>query len=227
MPTKTKPKTSETNGDGLLPQRFGIELPYTITLRLRGVTPFLFNRMDIEAYDREEGPGAKRKPRTRPEYESMIWRNDDGALALPVANVIGSIAAAGMYFKSPIGGNGSATPTLRRALVPAEEFATFRAPHSRNGSSEAPLQEWDVIDFRKANHGDRNRTPKPTYRPRLEIGWLLVAVVSVTTPEIYGPAKLLEIISRAGAVMGVGDGRTIGFGRYVLDGHETIEGLPW
>jgi hypothetical protein len=215
MATKTKTTKTSGAGNGGMPQRFGIEVPYTITLRLRGVTPFLFNRMDIEAYDRETGPSAKRKPRARPEYESMIWRTDDGALGLPVANVIGSVAAAGMYFKSPIGGNGSATPTLRRGLVPACEMATFG------------VTAWDVIDFRKANHGDRNRTPKPTYRPRLEVGWLLTAALSVTTPELYGPAKLLEIVSRAGSVMGVGDGRTIGFGRYVLDGHETVEGLPW
>lgn len=210
--TKTK---QDTDDNGAMPQRFGIELPYTITLRLRGVTPFLFNRMDIEAYDRESGPGKKRKPRSRPEYESMVWRNERGFLALPTANVVGSIVAGGKYFMSPIGGNGSATPTLREGLVPAGEFATF------------DIEDWDAIDFRQARHGDRKGTPKPTYRPRLEIGWLLVATLSVTTPELYGPAKLLEIVSRSGSVMGVGDGRKIGFGRYVLDGHEVEEGLPW
>ena len=63
MATKTK-STVET--DAGVEQRFGIELPYTMTLNMRGVTPFLFNRMDIEAYDAEGGPAAKRKPRSRP-----------------------------------------------------------------------------------------------------------------------------------------------------------------
>lgn len=203
--------------DEALEQRFGIELPYTITLRLRGVTPFLFNRMDIEAYDRESGPGEKRKPRTRPEYESMIWRMNGAKsnLGIPTQNVIGSIVSGGKFFKSPIGGNGSATPTLREALIPAAEMADFG------------VAEWDVIDFRQARHGDRKGTPKPTYRPRLEIGWLLKAEIGVVLPELYGPAKLLEIASRSGSVMGVGDGRKIGFGRYVLDGHEVADGLPW
>ena len=145
----------------------------------------------------------------------MIWRDEHGQLALPVPNVVGSICAAGKYYRSPIAGNGSATPTLREALVPAQEFATFG------------IETWDAIDFRHARHGDRKGTPKPTYRPRLEVGWLLVACFSVTIPELYGPAKLLEIVSRAGAVMGVGDGRKIGFGRYVIDGHTTEPGLPW
>jgi hypothetical protein len=214
------PKTAErvkTNGDGgTMPQRYGIEIPYTMTLRIRGVRPYLFHRMDIEAYDREEGPGGKRKPRARPEYESMVWRDDEGQLAMPTINLIASIVEAGKYYKSPIAGNGSATPTLRGALVPTErEYGSFG------------VEDWDCIDFRKANHADMKRTPKPTYRPRLEIGWSYETTIAVVTPELYGPAKLLEILTRAGSVMGVGDGRKIGFGRYVLAGHEIEDGLPW
>jgi hypothetical protein len=208
-------KSPKKADDNDLEQRFGIELPYTMTIRLRGVTPFLFNRMDIEAYDAEGGPGGKRKPRTRPEYESMVWRDEDGKLALPTANVVGSICSAGKYYRSPIAGNGSATPTLREGVVPAQEYATFG------------VQAWDSVDFRHARYADAKRTPKPTYRPRLEIGWLLEASFSVTTPELYGPVKLLEIITRAGSVMGVGDGRKIGAGRYVIDSNEVAEGLPW
>lgn len=213
MATQTDQDHHDDNGT--MPQRFGIELPYTMTLRVRGVTPLLFNRMDIEAYDQEGGPGAKRKPRSRPEYESMIWRDEDGRLAMPVQNLIGSICAAGKYFKSPIGGNGSATPTLRESLVPAGEFGHFG------------VTDWDTVDFRHARHGDRKGTPKPTYRPRLEIGWLFEAPLAVTIPELYGPVKILEILSRAGAVMGIGDGRKIGFGRYVIDSYDIAEGLPW
>jgi hypothetical protein len=214
MTTASKSREGE-EAKGALAQRFGVELPYTMTLRVRGVTPLLFNRMDIEAYDQEAGPGAKRKPRARPEYESMVWRAEDGTLAMPTRNLIGSIVAAGRYYKSPIAGNGSATPTLREALVPTEELGTFG------------VETWDVVDFRQAKHGDMKGTPKPTYRPRLEVGWLYAAPLSVVTPELYGPAKLLEIVSRAGAVMGLGDGRKIGFGRYVIDGYELAEGLPW
>lgn len=220
-----KKNTAVETVDDAIEQRFGIELPYTMNLRLRGVTPFLFNRMDIEAYDRDSGPGAKRKPRSRPGYETMIWRNDDGELAYPGANVVASIVAAGKYFKSPIASNGSATPTLREGLVPAGELGRFLVPSS-NGKVDG-LVDWDCIDFRHARHGDRKGTPKPTYRPRLEVGWCLAVSFSVTTPELWGPAKLLEIISRAGTVMGIGDGRKIGFGRYVTDGHEVQDGLPW
>jgi hypothetical protein len=211
----SKAKQNGHDDDEGMPQRFGIELPYTMTLRIRGVRPFLFNRMDIEAYDAEGGPGAKRKPRARPEYESMIWRDDDGVLALPVLNVIGSICAAGKYFRSPIAGNGSATPTLREGVQPGVEFGSFG------------VKSWDCVDFRKARHGDRARTPKPTYRPRLETGWCLEVQLAVVTPELYGPTKLLEVVNRAGQVMGVGDGRAIGFGRYVVDSHSEADGVPW
>jgi len=216
MATATKNKRDNNEPpEGPMEQRFGIEIPYSITLYLRGVRPFLFNRMDIEAYDAEEGPGGKRKPRARPEYETMVWRDENGQLALPVENVIGSISSAGKYFKSPISSSGSATPTLREALVPNAEYASFG------------VDGWDTVDFRLARYGDMKRTPKPTYRPRLEIGWLLTVPLSIVTPELYGPLRLLEITTKAGSVMGVGDGRKIGLGRYVLDHYEIEEGLPW
>lgn len=201
--------------DEAMPRRFGVELPYTMRLRLRGVMPLLFNRMDIEAYDAEGGPGKKRKPRARPEYESMVWRGDDGKLAIPTANVIASIVEAGRYFASPIASSGGATTTLRDALVAATELSSFG------------VDSWDCIDFRQARFGDRNRNPKPTYRPRLEPGWTVEAHITVVLPELYGPARLLEIVSRAGSVCGIGDGRKIGMGRYVTDGHEVDSGLPW
>ena len=212
----TRVATKRSGDNDHLDQRFGIELPYTMTMRLRGVTPFLFNRMDIEAYDAEGGPAAKRKPRSKKEYETMVWRTDTGELGLPVHNVIASIVAAGKYYKSPIAGNGSATPTLRDAVQPGTvETGTFG------------VEEWDCIDFRRARYGDIKGTPKPTYRPRLEVGWLLEVHFVVVLPELYGPVKLLEIVNRAGTVSGVGDGRKIGFGRYVLDSHSEADGVPW
>jgi hypothetical protein len=213
--TPEPPDDDNGNGNEHLDQRFGIELPYTLHLWVRGVRPFLFNRMDIEAYDAEGGPASKRKPRARPSYESMVWRGEDKALAMPTQNLIGSVVGAAKYYKSPMSSSGSATPTLRAALVPTREYGTFG------------LADWDTVDFRHARYGDMKRTPKPTYRPRLETGWLYETEFAVVTPELYGPAKLLEIISRGGAVMGIGDGRTIGFGRYVIAHYEVADGLPW
>lgn len=213
--TSVAEKAQAAEAAEAMPRRFGVELPYTIRLQLRGVTPLLFNRMDIEAYDQESGPGKKRKPRARPEYEAMVWRDEDGKLAIPTANVVASIVAAGKYYSSPIASNGGATVTLREALVAATELSSFG------------VETWDCIDFRQARHGDRKGTPKPTYRPRLEPGWKVEAWITITIPELYGPARLLEIVARAGSVMGIGDGRKIGFGRYVTDGHEIDSGLPW
>jgi len=200
----------------VLPSLYGDEAPYTITLDLRGVTPFLFNQMDLDAYE-ESGPGQKKRPRKKADYETMVWRVD-GSLACPSDMLIASIIGAGKYFKTPIGSSGSASTTLRQALVidPERPLASFG------------VSEWDCIDRRLARNSDIKRSPRPCYRPRLERGWLLRDVaISVVTPAIYGPARMLEIISRAGSVCGIGDGRMIGMGRYVLAGHEVEEGLLW
>jgi hypothetical protein len=200
-----------------LEARYGIEQPYTVTLRLRGVTPFLFNKFaDLDGYA-EARVAPKRKPREREmtDYESMVWRSDSGSLAIPTQNVISSFVSAAKFFKSPIASSGGATTTLREALIAAEESAEF------------DVSAWDCIDFRLARNGDMKRSPKPTWRPRLEKGWLVTVHIGVVLPELYGPAKLLEIITRAGTTSGLGDGRKIGFGRFVLDGMSESEGLPW
>lgn len=200
-----------------LEARYGIEDPYTVTVRLRGVTPLLFNRFtDLEGYA-ESSVAGKRKPREREvrDYELMVWRDEEGKLAVPTQTVMASIVAAGRYFKSPIASNGGATTTLREALVPASEYASFTA------------EDWDCIDFRLARNGDIKRSPKPTYRPRLEKGWEISAQIGVVVPELYGPAKLLEIISRAGLTCGIGDGRKLGFGRYVPNGLDVEDGIVW
>lgn len=217
MATATRSKAPVVESDDHLEARYGIEQPYTLTLRLRGVTPFFFNKFaDLEGYA-EARVAPKRKPREgeQTDYEAMVWRTDDGKLGLPTQNVIASLVAAGKFFKSPIASSGGATTTLREALIPADEMASF------------DVSEWDCIDFRLARNGDMKRSPKPTWRPRLEKGWLLTAQIGVVLPELYGPAKLLEIVSRAGTTSGLGDGRKIGFGRFVPDGVDSHEGLPW
>jgi hypothetical protein len=217
----------DTNGGGseedALTARFGDEEPFTLEVGLRGVTPLLFNRMDIEAYDAENPVGGKKRPRKRPDPKDMVWWYDDERLALPTINVVRSIVAAGRYYRSPISSNPrhSAGSTLTEALAPATEYTPFS------------VKEWDSVDFRLARHGDIKRTPKPTYRPRLEPGWLLgpepgegVQII-VQLPELYSPAKLLEILTRAGQLCGIGDGRKIGMGRFVIAWHEITEGVPW
>lgn len=215
--TLSKGKPPVDPPDDHLEARYGIEQPFTFTVNLRGVTPLLFNKFaDLDGYA-EEGVAGKRKPREREEknYEAMVWRADDGSLGIPTQNVIASFIGAAKFFKSPIASSGGATTTLREALLPADEIASFGQ------------REWDCIDFRLARNGDMKRSPKPTWRPRLEKGWRLTAHVGVVLPELYGPAKLLEIIARAGTTSGMGDGRKIGFGRFVPDGFSIEDGLPW
>jgi hypothetical protein len=222
MATATRSKVADpappiASEEEHLEARYGIEQPYTVTLFLRGVTPLLFNKFaDLEGYA-EASVAPKRKPREREQtdYETMVWRTDDGHLGMPTQNVIAALVSAAKFFKSPIASSGGATTTLREALVPAADLASFNA------------ETWDCIDFRLARNGDMKRSPKPTWRPRLEKGWLLETHIGVVLPELYGPAKLLEIISRAGTTSGVGDGRRIGFGRFVTDGMDVADGLPW
>ena len=171
MATKTpKKKLAPLYGDD--------EAPYTITLALRGVTPFLFNLFDMADYE-ETGPGTKKKPRKRFNAEDMVWRNDAGELAYPVASVIAAICHAGRYFRTPIGSTGSAKTTLTEGLVAeAEALASFG------------VEEWDVVDERMGRNSDQKRSPRAIRRPRLDTGWQLSGVaITMVTPELIRPAS--------------------------------------
>lgn len=199
--------------DQSLPMLYGDFEPYTATVTVRGLMPLLFNHLDN--YE-EEDPGEAKAPRKPPaDYEALVWRNDDGELALPTANLIASIVSAGRYFKTPIGRSGGATNTLREALIPAQDHGSFG------------VKEWDCIDYRIARYAGKTRAPKPTWRPRLEKGWVFTTSFAVITPELYGPARLLEILTHAGRVCGIGDGRKLGFGRFAPDGFDVADGVIW
>lgn len=202
----------------VLEARYGAEQPYSVSFTLRGLTPFLFNQfVDLEGYAESTATPKKNPNRQRErDYEAMVWRCDDGKLGLPVTSVIASIVNAGRYFKSPISSNGGAGRTLAEALtITGENMATFG------------VKTWDAIDFRLARNGDMKRSPKPTHRPRLEKGWTLNGSFSVVSPEFFTPTALLEILTRAGQVCGIGDGRKIGMGRFAPDGFAITEGIVW
>lgn len=206
------------SGTAVLEARYGAEQPYSVSFTLRGLTPLLFNQfVDLEGYA-ESTPTPKRNPNKKLEknYEEMVFRCDDGTLGLPVHHVLASMANAGRYYKSPIASNGGAKRTLEEALtIAGDDMASFG------------VKMWDSIDFRLARNSDMKRSPKPTHRPRLEKGWTLSGSFSVVSPEFYAPTALLEILTRAGQVCGVGDGRKIGMGRFAPDGFEITEGIVW
>lgn len=197
----------------VLERLYGEFEPYTVGITLRGLMPLLFNAL-LE-YE-EEDPGEAKRPRKPPkDYEELVWRTDDGQLGIPTANVLASIASAGRFFKTPIGQRGSAKTTLQEALVPHDEMASFG------------VKEWDAVDYRIARYAGKSRAPKPTWRPRLEKGWTLTTSFSVITPEIYSPTRVLEVLTVAGRVCGIGDGRKLGMGRFAPDGFDVSEGIDW
>lgn len=203
-------------------QLYGEELPYTITLDLRGVTDFWFNQMDLDEYEAQGESSAKKKTRKRFNPEHMVWRNDAGELAYPVEAVVAAITAAGKFFKTPIGSQGSAKTTLTQGLVPAES-----AP-GKLAMASFGVKDWNSIDRRMGRNSDTKRSPRIIKRPQLDTGWLLRDVaITMVLPELYGPAKLMEIVTKAGIVQGIGDGRALGKGRFVIGRHEVEEGLPW
>jgi hypothetical protein len=191
-----------------------LETPYTIGFEVRGVKTFFFNRYDVdEFYAKDDSPPGSRK-RKEHNPESLVWRTAAGELALPALDFHKALLAAGRYMKDPSStGRRSSKPFLAEALVPDEDLCSFG------------VKVWDEIDVRPTRL--KNGAVVPKARPVLLPGWRVVVHISVTMPELLAPATLAQLMVRAGQCRGVGDGSTIGYGRFVVVATEEPTEIAW
>jgi hypothetical protein len=191
-----------------------LETPYTLGFTVKGVKPFFFNRYDVDGFYVSDSspPGSRARREHNP--ETLVWRNGAGELALPALEFHKALSAAGRYMKDPSGtGRKSAKPFLGEALVPDEELCSFG------------VTEWDEIDVRPVRL--KNGSVIPKARPILVPGWSVSVHISVTMPELLSPAQVAQLMTRAGQCRGLGDGATIGYGRFVVVKVSEPAELAW
>jgi hypothetical protein len=196
MATATKPATAAA-------ELTELETPYTVGFTVKGVKRFFFNRYDVDDfYAKDESPPGSRKRREH-NPESLVWRVDTGELAVPALDFHKALLAAGRYMKDPSAtGRRSSKPFLAEALVPDEELCSFG------------VKAWDEVDVRPTRL--KNGSVIPKARPTLLPGWVSTVHISVTMPELLAPSTLSQLMTRAGQCRGIGDGSTIGYGRFVV-----------
>jgi hypothetical protein len=193
--------------------------PYQIGFTVRGVKSFFFNapRVDGPSWD-QDAPKTKAKEN----LEIKVWRDDGGRLALPGYEFVKAIADAARGFPDPTkSGHKSMRPVVTKAMAAHEELVPFFAS---NGRGRSFVKQWDDVDARLARFG--NNRMGPQRRPILRAGWQVAVSIDVTWPEIFAPADIAVLMSRAG-LLGVGDARTLGMGRFVVVATEPPREISW
>lgn len=218
--TRKKPAPTKANGYSeeleLGPADiFGaFELPYAVTVTIAGVKTYFFSRPDMDEWEKKENsaPGSRARKETDP--ESLVWRLDDGQLAMPSTQMKVALIAAGRYSPDPSKtGRRSAGPFISEALGIQEDHVGFGR------------DDWDEIDVRIAKYANNRFGPRR--RPILHPGWRATFTLQVLVPELIRPGDVLVLVNRAGMVKGVGDNTKFGAGRFVVEGFSEPFEAHW
>lgn len=177
--------------------------PYTVEFECELTKPYLFNRWDADLVEPPEGQEQTRRRKKGSPPEAMVTLDKDGNLAFSSAQILMACVTAGKNYRNPRAKAGSLGTVLREGLQTVEELVSFG------------VKGWDYIDVRRANHSG---SWVPKRRPAMEPGHRFSTSLTVTLPQYIEPAILNKVLSDAGSLYGIGDGRTapLFYGRFLV-----------
>jgi hypothetical protein len=218
MPTKTK--ATPTNGDDGLTAldpvsnsadfTVALSQPYVVSVELEGTSALLFHRWQCESVAAKAGAAKGSAAKKTDDVESYVWRCPDGTIGLPGEYLRGAIcgpAGAAKYRQDPRSPRKSALDLYKAAVVSLTDVASL-------GSSK-----WDYLDQRRVTV---QRAGVTRMRPAFMPGWKATLDLQVLLPEYVPPMDLLDVITRAGQLVGVGDFRPT-FGRFAVTNYTIWE----
>ena len=180
--------------------------PYAVALTITGSSDLLFHRWNCEAVDAKAKAAKSSKAKKSDDIESYMWRDEAGTICLPGEYLRQSIIMAAKFRQDPRSPRKSAMDLFKAGVVSLTNLASLGA------------QEPDYLDTRRVmvQRAGVNRT-----RPAMRIGWKADFELQILTPEYIDQHFLLEVISMAGRLIGVGDFRPT-FGRFNVTAFEVL-----
>lgn len=219
MAQATRTAPSEGNGKGTAlaePTNDAAALiiataPYVVEVDLEGTSPILFHRWSNEAVAEKSAAAKGSKSKKEDNVESYVYRCADGTIGIPGTYLVGSMIdprnGAAKYRQDPRSPRKSALDLFRAGVVALTDVASL-------GKAD-----WDYLDARRVTV---QRSAITRVRPAFMAGWRATFLLSVLTPEYIPPALLLDVLTQAGRLVGVGDFRPT-FGRFQITRFELVE----
>lgn len=184
-------------------------MPYRATIAIKGVADFLFHRWNCEAVEAKAVAAKGSKAKKSDDLESYVYRDDDGNLAIPGEYLRQSIINAARFSQDPRSPRKSAVDLVKAGLVCTSKLSPIGPRRSA---------KWDYEDRRRVVV-QRNAITR--VRPAMLAGWEISVDFAVVLPEYISHSFLTELVSRAGALIGVGDFRPT-YGRFATKAIECV-----
>lgn len=181
-----------------------MELPYIVHIRIAGSSDLLLHAWNVESVEAKgrakKGSDAKKMD----DLESYVHRNEDGLICMPSEYVRMSTVNAAKFKQDPRSPRKSAMDLYKAAIVSLSPLSPIVTHEG------VPAGVWDY------EHRCRvtvQRSGITRTRPAFKEGWSLEMSLMCNLPGYVSPSDLLDSITMAGKVIGVGDFRP-SYGRF-------------
>jgi hypothetical protein len=174
--------------------------PYTVRVTIRGSAAILFHRWSNEAVAEKAAAAKGSKAKKSDNVESYVYRCDNGNLGLPGEYLRQSVIGAARFRQDPRSPRKSAMDLFKAGVVSLTEVA------------DLGVKDPDYIDRRRVLV-QRNAITRE--RPALREGWQATIDLMVLLPEYVDRTTLIEVLTNAGRLIGVGDFRPT-YGRFAV-----------
>lgn len=216
MSTKT-PSTSKSNGPtslapvtNLAEFTLAASEPYRVGLTLQGTSTLLFHRWNCEAVEAKAKAAKGSAAKKVDDVESYVYRDEVGALCIPGEYLRQAVAGpngAAKFRQDPRSSRKSALDLYKAGVVSLTELASLG------------VKDWDLLDQRRVTV---QRAGITRMRPAMLAGWRADFEMQVLLPEYIPPMDLLDVITRAGQLVGLADFRPT-YGRFAVVRFEVID----
>lgn len=185
---------------------FNMSTPYVVEAEIEGTTPLLFHRWSCEEVESKSAAAKNSKAKRTDNIEAYLYRDESGFICLPTEYVRQSLIHAAKFRQDPRSPRKSAMDLYKAGVVPFTDLVSLNAT--------AP----DYLDRRRVCV---QRSGVTRTRPAMNAGWRATVQFQVLTPEYIDPATLLDVLTNAGRLVGVGDFRPT-YGRFQVRRFEVL-----
>ncbi len=189
------------------------DLPYVIHVKIVGSADLLFHAWNCESIEAKGKAKKGSETKKTDDIESYVRRNTDGLICLPAEYLRMSIIGAAKFKQDPRSPRKSAMDLYKAGIVSLSPLSPIINSDGRT------TNEWDFLHRCRVQI---QRSGITRTRPAFHEGWSAELSLMVNLPGYISPSELLETITMAGKVIGLGDFRP-SYGRFQVTSFEVQE----
>jgi hypothetical protein len=186
--------------------------------KIRGTRHLLWNAFTPEAIPLQKQEKSGVAGNNPEEWRKTVLMTDQRQLYLEPTYIFGCLRDGARYTKK---GRGSLQPLLTATLQIADSRVLVDRFLPEEGQLTSDPQQPVYLDVRSARN-PATRARNVRYRVAASPGWIIICRIE-WDKTIISRDEMKAVIIDAGRLVGIGDGRGIGFGRFTMEDFTVTE----